>query len=310
MQTTEGLKGVFSPVVTPFDKNLGVDAERLVRHCQWLVSQGVGLAIFGTNSEANSLSVSEKKALFDALVSAGIEPSLMMPGTGCCALPDTVELTRYVTENGAPGVLMLPPFYYKGVSDDGLFASYAEVIERVGSDRLKIYLYHIPQVSNTPISLDLINRLLAAYPGVIAGVKDSSGDWENTQAMIERFGPQGFQVFAGSESFLLGTLRAGGVGCITATGNVNPGPIVRLYETWTDESADDQQSALNDIRNSFQQYPMIPALKGAIAHFAEDPVWSHVRPPLVSLTPDQQNGLIRTLKQHGFSMPGLLTITQ
>lgn len=305
MQSDQPLSGVFSPVVTPFDETLDVDSTRLVDHCQWLVDQGVGLAIFGTNSEANSLSISEKKTLFDALLDAGIVPEKMMPGTGCCALPDTVALTRHVTSQGVAGVLMLPPFYYKNVSDDGLFANYAEVIERVGDDRLKIYLYHIPQVSNVPISLDLIERLRVAYPGVIAGVKDSSGDWENTQAMIDRFGAQGFRVFAGSESFLLATLRAGGAGCITATGNVNPGPIVRLFQTWSAENADQQQNALNEIRTTFQQHPMIPALKAAIAHFGSDPGWTRVRPPLVSLSQAQQASLVRTLGTHGFAMPGL-----
>src|SRR5690606_21994430 len=129
------------------------------------------------NSEANSMSVAEKIGLLDALIDAGVPGERMMPGTGCCALSDSVELTRAAVERGAGGVLMLPPFYYKGVSDDGLFASYSEVIQRVGDDRLRIYLYHIPQVSQVPISLDLIERLLKAYPGTIAGVKDSSGNW-------------------------------------------------------------------------------------------------------------------------------------
>ncbi|MGN6703807.1 MAG: dihydrodipicolinate synthase family protein, partial [Burkholderiaceae bacterium] len=189
MNDTNRLTGVFSPVVTPFGADLAPDAGKLVRHCRWLLSQGVGLAVFGTNSEANSLSTGEKRGLLDALADAGIPGNRMMPGTGCCALPDTVELTRHAVARGAGGVLMLPPFYYKGVSDDGLFASYSEVIQRVGDQRLRIYLYHIPQVSQVPISLGLIERLLKAYPGTIAGIKDSSGDWSNTQAMLERFQP-------------------------------------------------------------------------------------------------------------------------
>src|SRR5665811_2223540 len=269
MKSSPRLRGVFSPVITPFAGDLSPDASRLVRHCRWLISQDVGLAVFGTNSEANSMSVPEEMTLLDALVEAGVPSDRMMPGTGCCALTDTVELTRHAVRHGAGGVLMLPPFYYKGVSDDGLFASYADVIERVADARLRIYLYHIPQVSQVPISLALIERLLKAYPGIIAGIKDSSGDWGNTKAMLERFQPQVFDVFAGSETFLLANMRAGGVGCITATGNVNPGAISQLYRTWQQPDADAQQKALDAVRNTFQQFPMIPALKACLLYTSD-----------------------------------------
>jgi 4-hydroxy-tetrahydrodipicolinate synthase len=297
--------GVFSPVVTPFDSELRPDRERFVRHCRWLIDQGVGLAVFGTNSEANSMSVAEKIALLDALIDAGLPPARMMPGTGCCAFTDSVELTRHALRRRCAGVLMLPPFYYKGVPDDGLFRSYAEIIERVGESDLRIYLYHIPPVSQVPISLALIERLLQAYPGTIAGIKDSSGDWSNTQAMLERFQPREFDVFAGSETFLLATLRGGGAGCITATGNVNPRRIAELARRWRDPDADAQQAALDTVRTVFQQYPMIPALKAAIAHHKADPQWATVRPPLVELLPLQQSALVQALESAGFSMPGL-----
>lgn len=200
---------------------------------------------------------------------------------------------------------MLPPFYYKGVADEGLFRSYAEIIERVGEQRLRIYLYHIPPVSQVPLSLALIERLLDAYPGTIAGIKDSSGDWNNTKSMLERFQPRGFDVFSGSETFLLATLRAGGAGCITATGNVNPGPIARLARDWRAADADRQQAILDAVRAVFQQFPMIPALKAAIAHYADDPDWATVRPPLVELDGAQRRTLTQALESLGFTMPGL-----
>jgi 4-hydroxy-tetrahydrodipicolinate synthase len=298
-------RGVLSPVVTPFDRSLKPDGERLARHCRWLLDNDVGLAVFGTNSEANSMSVTEKLGLLEQLVAAGIPPGRMMPGTGCCALTDTVEMTRQAVQLGCSGVLMLPPFYYKGVSDEGLFRSYAEVIERVGDDRLRIYLYHIPPVAQVPISLALIERLLKAYPRIIAGIKDSSGDWSNTQAMLERFQPQGFDVFAGSETFLLATLRAGGAGCISATANVNPSAIARLAQQWREANADRQQADLDAVRKIFQSMPMIPALKAAIAHYSGDATWTIVRPPLVSLTEQQIGKLISELEPTGFSMHGL-----
>ena len=302
---SDRIRGVLSPVVTPFDADLKPDAARLVRQCQWLLANDVGLAVFGTNSEANSLSTREKVELLDALAQAGIPGARMMPGTGCCALSDSVELSRKAVEVGAGGVLMLPPFYYKGVSDEGLFRNYAELIERVGDDRLRVYLYHIPQVSNVPITLTLIERLLKEFPGIIAGVKDSSGNWDNTKAMLDDFQPQGFDVFPGSETFLLAALRGGGAGCISATANVNPAAIAKLYNEWQNDDADAQQTGLDNIRDIFQGYVMIPALKAAVAHYGGDDDWARLRPPLVELTADDRADLIKNLDAAGFSMPGL-----
>jgi 4-hydroxy-tetrahydrodipicolinate synthase len=298
-------RGVYSPVVTPFSSNLHPDHDRFLRHCRWLTDQDVGLAVFGTNSEANSLAVDEKKRLLDTLVSAGLPVERLMPGTGCAALTDSIELTKHAVASGCHHVLMLPPFYYKGVSDDGIFRSFAEIIERVGSDALRIYVYHIPQVSQVPLGLALIERLLKAYPRVIAGVKDSSGDWTHTQAMLERFQPYGFDVFAGSETFLLATLRGGGAGCITATGNVNPAAIVELYRNWQAADADARQQALDDIRAVFAKFPMIPALKAAIGIYSHDEDWGTVRPPLVALDAGQRAALKDALAKSQFAMPGI-----
>src|SRR4029077_8366930 len=240
------ITGVLSPVVTPFGADLAPDPQRFARHGRWLLSQNVGLAVFGTNSEANSLSVEEKIELLDGLVAAGLDPARMMPGTGCCALPDSIRLTAHAMKLGCGGVLMLPPFYYKGVSDDGLFRSFAEVIERVGDRRLRVFLFPTPPVAQVPITLGLIERLLKAYPDSVAGIKDSSGDWANTKAVLDAFAASGFDVFPGSETFLLASMRAGAVGCISATANINPGPIARLHATWQAADADRQQQRLDE----------------------------------------------------------------
>ncbi|HVB48244.1 MAG TPA: dihydrodipicolinate synthase family protein [Burkholderiales bacterium] len=300
------IEGVLSPVVTPFGKDLAPDAGRFVRHCKWLLKNGCsGLAVFGTNSEANSMSVEEKLKLLEALVTAGVTPAQLMPGTGHCALTDSVALTKRAVGLGCAGVLMLPPFYYKGVSDEGLYRNFAEVIERVGDDRLRLYLYHIPPVSQVPISLTLIERLLGKYPGIVAGVKDSSGDWSNTKAMLDQFAKSGFDVFAGSEVFLLDTLRHGGKGCITATGNVNPAPIDEVFRRWRSAEAERLQAGITATRAIVQKQPMIPALKAIIAHFGNDPQWRAVRPPLVELGREQEQALFGELKANGFTMPGL-----
>lgn len=302
---TSRFKGVLTPVITPFSANLEPDSARFVRHCQWMMSNDVGLAIFGTNSEANSLSVEEKERLLDALLEADIDRGRLMPGTGACAIPDTVRMTRYAVRAGCGGVLMLPPFYYKGVSDEGLFNYFSTVIDQVGDDALRVYLYHIPPVSQVPLSLALIERLLKAYPKQIAGIKDSSGDWNNTSALIREFAPAGFEVFAGTEALLLNTMRAGGAGCISATANVNPARIVQLFRTWEQADADQQQADLNSLRDLFQKFPMIPALKTAAAHYSGDASWSHVRPPLVALNAEQSSALIKQLEERKFTMPGL-----
>jgi 4-hydroxy-tetrahydrodipicolinate synthase len=299
------IRGVLSPVVTPFTSALQPDTDRFTTHCKWLLDSGVGLAIFGTNSEANSLSLNEKRTLIDHLVDAGLPANRMMPGTGACSTTDAIELTRSAVDHGCAGVLMLPPFYYKGVSDEGLFRFYSDVIQKVGDSRLKIYLYHIPPVAVVPITLTLIERLLKEYPGTIAGIKDSSGDWDNTSAMLKNFQPEGFDVFAGSESFLLATLRAGGAGCISATANVNLAAINHLYETWQNDDADQQQAQLDAVRDQYKHYVMIAALKATIAHQRNDTEWMRVRPPLTEVSDEQTSTLAKDLADAGYSPPAV-----
>ncbi len=296
--------GVLSPVLTPFTKDLKPDSRRLVKLCRWLSSQNVALVLFGTTSEANSLSLVEKISLLDDLVEAGINPSLLMLGTGCCSLTETVQLTSHAVKLGCKGTLMLPPFFYKDISDDGLLRSYAETIERVGNSALKIYLYHIPPVSGVSISLDLIERLIIRYPNAIVGVKDSSGNWNNTQSILERQWDD-FRVFAGSEHFLLQTMRAGGAGCISATANINPNAIYNLYKEWKSDRADNLQEQLNQVRTVLESYPMIPALKSVISYYSNHPDWTIVRPPFISLEKETQKELIQKLKSLGFAMLNL-----
>jgi 4-hydroxy-tetrahydrodipicolinate synthase len=305
MSQTDRIKGVLSPVITPFNADLSPDSERFIAQCEWLISQNCGLAVFGTNSEANSLSVNERIALLDSLLAADVDAKRMMPGTGCCALTDTVRLTEHAVKGGCAGVLMLPPFYYKDVSEDGLFKSFAEVIERVGDSRLRIYLYHIPPVAVVGITTKLVERLLKAYPTAIAGMKDSSGDWSNTRNFLDAFAKSGFDVFVGSESFLLANMKEGGAGCISATANVNPAAIDKLYQEWRNPDAAEQQKALDATRKATGQYIMIPALKAVVAHYAKDPEWARVRPPLVELSQDQAAKVIQDLEKLGFEMPGL-----
>lgn len=296
-------RGVLPAVATPFGPDLEVDESRFIAHCRWLLDRGAtGLSLFGTTGEANSLAVAERMRLLETLVEADVDPALIMAGTGASALPEAVELTRHALRAGAGGVLMLPPFYYKALDDDGLYGFFAEVIERVGDQRLKIYLYHIPPVAVVGFGMALLERLIGDYPDTVVGLKDSSGDWDHTRALIERF--PGFAVFAGSETFLLATLRAGGAGSISATGNVNPAGMRAVYDHWQGDAAQARQDAISAVRAAIQRHPMIPAVKALLARRLADDVWRRPRPPLVALAPAAADELYGALDALGFDPDG------
>jgi 4-hydroxy-tetrahydrodipicolinate synthase len=288
------LEGVLAASLTPMDGRLAPDHEVFAAHCQRLLEAGChGLSVFGTTGEANSLSVDERLAALEALLESGVPAGTLLPGTGSCALTDTVRLSRAALEAGAPGVLVLPPFYYKGVGDDGLFRFFAEVVERIGDDRLRLYLYHIPQMTGVDLGLSLISRLIEAYPGVIAGTKDSSGDMERIGALCREF--PGFSVLAGTETLLLETLRSGGEGCISATVNVTSRLARRVHDAHAsgrDEEAEALQARLGELRASIEAYPVIPALKVLMADLTDENAWRNLRPPLSELDEESARVLL------------------
>ena len=241
--TTQGCAhGIWAPALTPLNERLEPDRDKAIAYYRWLLESGChGLAFMGTNSEATSFSVAERIGLLEAVLAAGIEPKRLMVGSGCAALSDSVALTKHATEAGC-SVLTLPPFYYKDIGEDGLYASYAELIERVASPDLRLYFYHFPKLSMVPIVPAVIERLLAAYPGVIKGLKDSSGDAEGCAAYIERF-PE-LATFPGNEILLLDMLKLGGAGTITAGANVFPGAIRAVYDAYRAGDEADQPEQL------------------------------------------------------------------
>ncbi len=295
--------GVFAAALTPLTAELAPDIARLADHCRWLLDQGCdGLAVLGTTGEANSFSVDERLDILEGLAEAGIPGHVLMPGTGCCAVPDTVSLTRRAVELGASGVLVLPPFYYKNVSDDGLFAAYSEVIERVGDDRLKVYLYHFPQMSATPISYALIERLLDRYPAAVAGMKDSSGDLGNMAGAARAF--PGFAIFSGSDELFLPLLQAGGAGCITAVSNVASGLAAKVYAGWKkDGEIEADNGLLVAVRQAIVRYPLAAALKEIMARLTGDGDWRRVRPPLAPMEEGDAAALMGALDDADYSPP-------
>ena len=292
--------GVLAPALTAFTDALEIDVERTIANYRWLLAHGCdALVVFGTTSEANSLSVEERMNFLEKAVSAGIDPKKLLPGTGCCSLPDSVALSQHAVSVGCPGVLMLPPFYYKGVSDEGLFRYYAAFIERVANDRLRVYLYHIPPVSQVPISFALIERLITKFPGIVTGIKDSSGDSEHTRQLLTRFGPAGFGVFPGNELHFLEALRQGAKGCISAFANLNPGLLQKVFQNWQAAEAGALQEELERQGRALRKYPLIPALKAMVAETTKDPGWANLRPPLVPLSSADRDALFADLAALG-----------
>ena len=278
--------GVLAPVLTPFNADLSVDVPRWVDFCRQLLDEGCsGLAIFGTTSEANALALEEKLELLQALRDAGVPGGKLMPGTGLCALPETVRLTRAAVAAEAGAVLLLPPFYYKAVDDDGLYRYAAEVIERVGDARLRVYLYHIPPIAQVGWPPAVVERLARAYPDTVVGLKDSGGDMTYTHAVLGRL--PDFGAFVGNERFVKEAVEAGGPGTITATANVNARAIDRLWQRLGKTGADELNDAVCAVRREVERFPTIPGLKAVLARRTGHPGWARVRPPLTPL-PEQQ----------------------
>ncbi|MGH6949810.1 MAG: dihydrodipicolinate synthase family protein [Vitreimonas sp.] len=295
---TETASGAWTAGLTPLNADLSIDIVAYLAHVRALLDGGcAGVAALGTTGEANSFSLSERLALIEALGEAGIPAHRIMIGVGCCAAPDTIALARAALAAGYANVLMLPPFYYKSVSEEGLFRAYAGVIEGIDDPRLRVFIYDFPQMTGVKIGLALLARLAEAFRGIVVGVKNSSGEWEAMEAVLKQL--PGFKVFAGSEQFLLPTLRAGGPGCISATANVTHATLADLVAHWREADADACQGAVTRTRVMLQGYPTIPALKEIMAHASGRDAWRRVRPPLVNLGAEDAAALIGKARAAG-----------
>ncbi|XYD12216.1 dihydrodipicolinate synthase family protein (plasmid) [Methylobacterium sp. NMS12] len=288
-------RGVFCAAATPLTADNAPDHRPFVAHAGRLIAEGCdGVALLGTTGEANSFSLAQRKALLEATVEAGVAPGKLMPGTGVAAISETIDLTRHALSLGVTTVVMLPPFYYKGVTDDGLFAAYAEVIERVGDARLRVVLYHIPQVSGVPIPHGLIERLRARYPETVTGIKDSSGDLANHVAMIDRF--PGFAVLTGADPLLLTLLPKGGAGCITATSNVCAADLAFIFRNAADparaEAVAAAQARVVAARERTVGPRQMASIKALLADATGDAGWLRLCPPLTALSAEERRALL------------------
>jgi 4-hydroxy-tetrahydrodipicolinate synthase len=292
--SSRSLGGVFSAAFTAFDADGTVDIGRTAAHAGDLLEAGcAGVALLGTTGEANSLSLVERKAVLEGAVAAGIDPARLVPGTGLCSAPETIELTRHAYECGVRTVLLLPPFYYPSPSEEGLFAHYARVLDACAVPGLGVMLYHIPQMSGVPITPSLLARLVARFPGVIVGVKDSGGNLDHMLATVRAF--PGLAVFAGADHLLGPLLRAGGAGCITATSNLIAPWLAELAREIASGASEEATRPLQDriatARGLFQRWPQIPALKAAKALISGRAEWAEVRPPWLPLGAEEAANL-------------------
>jgi 4-hydroxy-tetrahydrodipicolinate synthase len=294
--------GVNAAVLTAMNNDLSIDLDRMAAHCRWLLANGCnGLGVLGTTGEANSLGISERIAVLEGLAARGIPASRMMPGTGTTALTDTVLLTKKAEELGCRGALLLPPFYYKNPSDDGLLAYFGEVIQRVGGD-IKLYLYNFPQQSAIPFSVDFIGRLLKAYPGKVQGIKDSSGSYENGLAYVENFAREGFEVYAGDDTLLKPLLEKGSAGCITAASNVNCASGAMVYAGWNTPAGVAAHEVLAATRKAVISVPLISGLKALVARNTGNAAWENIRPPHLKLTAGQKTALFSAFDACGIRL--------
>ena len=296
--------GLLSPTLTPIDPHtLAIDVERLANHCNWLLTKGChGIVLFGTTGEAASFSAKERMAALESILDRGVPADRLMVGVGTCSLTETAELGNHALQVGVKDLLVLPPFYYKNPDDQGLIDHFEAVAARLDEHKPALHLYHIPPVAGVGFSVELVGKLRERLPQIV-GIKDSSGDWNNTEALINAH--PGLAVFCGSEVFLLDTMRAGGAGCITATANVNASGIRTLYDSWQDNDADAQQASITDFRKRVQKAKPVPAMKALLAHHRADSAWNTLRPPFRPLTVEQRDALEADLTESAFGIPTL-----
>jgi len=293
-------RGLFTASLTPMNDDLSVNYTCLVEHINWLLDNGSnGICLLGTTGEANSFSIEERMDVLDEVIDANIEPHKLLVGTGTCVITDTIILTQHAVSKGVGGVLMLPPFYYKDLSDQGVLDYFKLVIEGVDDANLKIYLYNFPKMTGVSFTLPLVKKLIEAFPGVIVGMKDSSGDWKGMQAVCVEI--PGFQLFTGTEKYLLDTLRAGGAGCISATFNASIQYGANVYTNWQKPEADDLQAKLNEIRKEFEVDSFISSLKFLFSKWFDNPKWLNVRPPNSLPSTSTQAYLLDKFKHEQFS---------
>jgi 4-hydroxy-tetrahydrodipicolinate synthase len=294
-------RGVWPALLVPLNADLNIDHASLAAHVRSLLEAGCGgVTLFGTTGEGPSFSVTERCAALDALVGQGIPAARIMVSTSCAALPDTVELTQHAISHGVHGCLMLPPFFFKGVSDAGIVDSYRYVMDQVDKDKLRLYLYHIPQVAGVGLSQQVIRTLHTLYPRNIMGIKDSACNTEHSLALANAF-MKDLTVYVGYEPDLPALARLGSTGAISGLANFLPRLVQRLITHPDHPQTAAQRERVLHLLQILSAYSLMPALKGVMTILSNNPAWLRVRPPLVALTPMQFQSLERQIQAFGIN---------
>lgn len=282
------LNGVIAAAATPLDSDGSIDLDHLVRHCRWLLDAGGcdGINLLGTTGEATSFSVAQRLAAMHAVAGSGLPLARFMVGTGAAALEDAVLLTREATALGYAGALLLPPFYFKGVSEQGVADYVTCVIDRVGAPDLRLYLYHFPQNTGVPFTIETVANLRQRFPDTLLGLKDSSGDLAYSAALAEQL--PGFDVFPSAEGSIARAAELGFAGCISATANVT-GPLASA--AFHDPTAAGALERAVRIRAIIAAYPLVASVKAALAIVSGDESWQRLVPPLVPLSIEERAAL-------------------
>ena len=296
-------RGPWAAALTPL-ADREIDHGRLLDHVRWLLDSGCnGVVLFGSTGEAASFTLRERMSALEHLRANDVPGDNVIVGTGCCATADSVTLSAHATALGCAGVLVIPPFFYKPVSDTGVRDAYSRLIDGIASEALRVYLYHFPDLSGVPVSHDVIGALSEAYPNTIAGVKDSTGKLDETLAFINGF--PGLDVFTGDDDLLWPVLKAGGAGAVTATANVIPQLLGTIWQAALQDRAEPPPA--HDMASRVWQlvlehYPVTEAFKECLAFWRNDPHWRAVREPLVPLDSRTRQALIHQLSEIGFEL--------
>ena len=301
MNDTARLHGIWSASLTPLRRDLSIDVPTLIEHSRWHLARGChGIALFGTTGEGTSFSVSERKTALEAVIAGGVPAASIMAGSGCAALTDSIELTAHAVKQGCAGVLTLPPFFFKNLGEDGLYRGISEIVERVGDTRLRMYLYNIPQLSAVKFEVKLIERLLKAYPTAIAGLKDSSGDWNSTKEYLDAF--PGWGLFTGWDPHLREVVRLGGAGTISGMPNINMAGLRALYDNRTKPEGANLEATATTLIKLVDAAPPTAGLRAVLAHYTGKESWLIRRPPLEQ-NRDQENAVVAAIRATGFKLP-------
>ena len=279
-----GFRGIWPAMLTPLDEALNIDHAKLVAHAQSLLKAGCGgVTIFGTTGEGPSFSLSERKEALEQLIARGFPADRIMVSTSCAALIETTELTQHAVDLGVHGCLVLPPFFFKGVSDEGIVNGYAQVIDSVNRNNWRLYLYHIPQVIGVSLTHEVIRQLVSRYPKIIVGIKDSACDRAHSEGLAKAFMPP-LTVYVGYEPDLTTMGPLGSTGAISGLANFMPRVVHRMVLSSTAPQTAQDAKRIDGMLQLLKPHSLMPALKGVMAALNHDASWLRVRPPLVAMS--------------------------